>query len=310
MSNKKKIYSCDKCSKKFSELRYLQSHLKRTTPCNKKYKCDKCNKNFPSDRELTRHKNRITACVIEEIPVVSITNEENMCNLCGRTFSTSSNLKRHKKTVCNATVSPQRFEQLMNIVEQQQQTIQTLMANGGILPSAVTNNVTNNIQNNLYMNVTFCSFGNEDLSKLDTSKVMNLLRGQVKDFMSKMIEYIHASSDHPEYHNVFYDPVRKKAIVLVSISETELSWQTRDFREVSDILTDRLRDHVAPGNGPYFDLAMRDKDYDTSNNIINIAKHINWKTDESVEMNQNSLSKLSGDPNFVKNVKVEEITNM
>lgn len=157
------------------------------------------------------------------------------------------------------------------------------------------------------MNVTFCSFGNEGFSKLDTEKVMDLLRGQVKDFMSKMIEYIHASSDHPEYHNVFYDPIRKKAIVLVQISDTEMSWQTRDFREVSDILTDKLKDHIAPGNGPYFDMAMKVKDYDTSNNIINIAKHINWKTNESVEMNQNSLSKLAKNQTFMERVKVLDV---
>lgn len=198
----------------------------------------------------------------------------------------------------NQLLIDERQQDRQQILEMQQQLI-----SHGIPP--VTNNIT---VNNLYMNVTFCSFGNEDLTKLDTTKVMNLLRGQVKDFMSKMIEYIHTSSDHPEYHNVFYDPERKKAIVLVPISDTEMSWQTRDFREVSDVITDRIRNHVAPGNGPYFDLAMKDRDYDTSNNIINIAKHINWKTDESVNMNQTSLSKLASDPNFVKNVK--EITDM
>jgi hypothetical protein len=203
----------------------------------------------------------------------------------------------------------ERPDILFQLVEQNKKLMDLIEKNG--LGNQINNiTVNNNVQNNLYMNVTFCSFGNEDLTKLDTTKVMDLLRGQVKDFMSKMIEYIHTSSDHPEYHNVFYDPSRKKAIVLVPISETEMSWQTRDFREVSDVLTDRIKDHVAPGNGPYFDLAMKDRDYDTSNNIINIAKHINWKTDESVAMNQTSLSKLANDPNFTKNVKVEEITDM
>ena len=89
----------------------------------------------------------------------------------------------------------------------------------------------NNIQQNNYVNVTICSFGNEDFSKLNADKVMQLLRGLVKDFMSKMIEYIH--TDHPELHNVFYDPI-KKAIVFTRVSENEMSWQTKDFREVSD----------------------------------------------------------------------------
>ena len=73
-------------------------------------------------------------------------------------------------------------------------------------------------------------------------------------------------------------------------------------------MTDQIRDHVAPGNGPYFDMEMKVRDYDTSNNIINIAKHINWKTDESVEMNQKSLSKLAKNNDFMDQVSIQENT--
>lgn len=52
---------------------------------------------------------------------------------------------------------------------------------------------------------------------------------------------------------------------------------------------------------------MKDRDYDTSNNIINIAKHINWKTKEAVEMNQISLSKLANDQNFINQVQIQEL---
>ena len=52
-----------------------------------------------------------------------------------------------------------------------------------------------------------------------------------------MIEHVHANPDHPEFHNVFYDPVREKAIVFAPISDTEMSWQSREFCEVSADLT-------------------------------------------------------------------------
>ena len=40
---------------------------------------------------------------------------------------------------------------------------------------------------------------------------------------------------HKDLHpsNVFYDPEREKAIVFAPISDTEMSWQSRDFREIS-----------------------------------------------------------------------------
>lgn len=298
-------YKCEKCERTFIEERFLTKHLNRKTPCDKTFPCSKCGKVFKEERMLNNHLDRKNPCVPDSIPVVTIDNLENKCHYCGKTYSNVYNLKRHVST-CDKDrnmiyVMEKLLEKQQNAFSEQINQLQQQLISHGIAP--VTNNITNNVQQNLYMNVTICSFGNEDLSQLDTSKVMQLLRGHVKDFMSKMIEYIHANPEHPELHNVFYDPVRKKAIVLVPISETEMSWQTRDFREVSDILTDRIRNHVAPGNGPYFDLAMRDKDYDTSNNIINIAKHINWKTDESVEMNKTSLGKLANDIHFMNQVQ-------
>ena len=303
-------YQCPDCEKTFSEERYLNRHIKSKT-CTKQFICTKCNKNFSSAYNLRSHLKRKTACIPETIPIINSESDENKCVYCGKCYSSSYNLKRHSSSCPmknNQTAFMEIMLKHMDKIEKENTSLREQLSNQ--VQTVVNNNNTVNIQQNNYMNVTICSFGNEDLSKLDTSKVMQLLRGQIKDFMSKMIEYIHANPEHPERHNVFYDPVRKKAIVLVPISETELSWQTRDFREVSDSLTDKIRDHVAPGNGPYFDLAMKDKDYDTSNNIINIAKHINWKTDESVEMNQNSLTTLTKNQSFMDQVQVQEpLTN-
>ena len=304
MKTENKPYSCIDCGRSFSQERYLKQHSQRKNACTTKFVCGKCGKEFTNASNLKIHENRTTPCIVEQIPVISANNTENKCHICGNTYSTPSSLKRHQKEVCSKDKS--KIDQLITLVMELKEENKMLRQNGIVSP--VTNNVTvNNVQQNLYMNVTICSFGNEYLSKLDTGKVMSLLRGHVKDFMSKMIEHIHANPDHPEFHNVFYDPVRKKAIVLAPISDTEMSWQTRDFREVSDILTDKIKDHVAPGNGPYFDLAMKDRDYDTSNNIINIAKHINWKSEEAIEMHKHSLGKLANSQSFMDQVRVQEI---
>jgi Zinc finger, C2H2 type len=308
MSNKPKIvkYPCKKCNRKFSELRYLQRHLKRKTPCTETFICAKCNKSFRNKQELTRHGNRITSCAIEEVPVVSTTNEENCCHICGKSYATPSNLRRHQKEVCNTTANPQVIQQLLSTCAKQQEFIQTLVEGGAISP--VTNNVTvNNVQNNnLYVNVTICSFGSEDLSRLDTNKVMNLIKNNTGNFIPKMIEHVHANPNTPENHNVFFDPVRGKAIVFAPISASENSWQVREIREVSDLLTERFIDHIRPMNGPYFNQAAQAKDYDASNGILHIVNNTDWKTDEVLEQNKGALTTVSKNQGFLEIVDVME----
>ena len=83
--------------------------------------------------------------------------------------------------------------------KQQQETIQTLISGKQTTPVDNSTNITvNNIQQNMYVHVPICSFGNEDLSRLDSDKVMNLLKGQVKDFLPNMVKHVHSNPDHPE----------------------------------------------------------------------------------------------------------------
>ena len=197
---------------------------------------------------------------------------------------------------------------IMRLVEQNQQLMQALISNGMTVPQNVTNitnnnNITNNVQNNLYLNVTICCFGTEDLTKLDTEKVLNLVRNHSQDFIPKMIEYVHANPEMPEYHNVFFDKNRGKAIVFGPISDEKQSWQAKDIKEISDQLTDKIQKHMDPREGPYFNLAMQSKDSNASNNIIKIAHHVDWKTPEILEQNKESLSKLAKNRQFVELVK-------
>ena len=308
-----KPFVCSKCNNGFKQKEHLEKHLNRVNACDATYICNKCGKSFDSDSILKRHLNRKTPCSIEEIPVITNNNEENRCHLCNKTFATASSLKRHQKNVCN-TSNPQISQQIINLLlekdqqrdEREKKLLEIIEKNG--LSSTINNNTTNitNVQQNIYMNVTICCFGDEDLSRLDKNKVMELLKNHEKDFMSKMIEYIHANPDMPELHNVFYDPIKNKAIVFAPISENEKSWQSCDFKIASEKMTQQIKEHVMPGNGPYFDMAMKEKDYDTSNAIIRIAKHTNWNTPETLEQNRNVLSKLINDKNFRNLVELLE----
>ena len=165
-------------------------------------------------------------------------------------------------------------------------------------------NSTTNIINNMYMNVTICNFGNEDLSKLDQQGVINLLKGQVEDFMHRMIEYIHANPKHPEFHNVFYDPVRKKVLVFKQNADNQLTWQFDDIDNVSKLLTNKIKDHIHPLNGPYFN-SLAKADVETANKIPQILC-ANWETPEVIEGTKECLTKVAKNKGFMDQVSVLE----
>ena len=156
------------------------------------------------------------------------------------------------------------------------------------------------------MNVTICSFGNEDLSKLDSKKVMELLKYHAKDFVPKMIEHVHANPELPEFHNVFYDPEHGKAIVFTPISDNEQSWKMRDFAEVSAELTAKIKEYVRPGLGPYFDMAMKVRDTETGNAIIRIVNEVDWNTDEFLGKNMEVLMEVKKNNGFLELVDITE----
>ena len=314
MSNKskafKKSFQCNKCRREFKARHHLDNHLRRKTPCDKIFKCFKCHKIFSNGSELKRHQNRVTSCVPESVPVITNNNEENRCHYCGNEYANTYNLKRHQKT-CSVMKNPEILITLVNeqkkMIETQSQMLQSFISNQS--PQTIINgdvNIQNNVENNLYLNVTICSFGNEDLSRLDAAQVMNLIKNHAQDFVPKMIEHVHANPDLPEFHNVFYDPNREKAIVFAPISASEKSWQVQDFREVSAQLTKKIKEHVRPGAGPYFDQAMKVRDIETSNTIINIVNEVNWETEEILDKNRGSLSKVSKNKGFLELVTVKD----
>jgi Zinc finger, C2H2 type len=305
-------FICDKCGSGFKEDRHLKQHLKRKTPCTKKYICQKCGKPFVSASKLRVHKNRVTPCVPDEVPIITADNNENRCHLCNKTYSTKYALQRHQVDVCNTAANPQRMDQIMQLLLQNQTELTELRSENKMLrttqsPTVINNNTLNHtVNNNLYVNVTLCSFGSEDLSRLDTAKVMGIIKNHAADFIPKMIEHVHANPDMPEYHNVFFDPVRGKALVFVPIAGGKQSWQMKDIREVSATLADKFMEHVRPGAGPYFDQAMQAKDSETSNGIIRIVSNTKWNTEDIIEQNQGVLTNVSKNKGFLDLVELME----
>ena len=315
-------YICQFCQKQFSNDKFYKKHIDDAI-CTKKHICKKCNAEFATAYSMRRHAKIKTPCAPNTIPVINMNTSNNRCMYCGKSYASVYSLRRHKET-CSTKNNPSILLQLLaekdkvlaekdKVLAEKDKVIslQQQLMNNGINPmvtnhpTVINNNVTvNQVNQNLYVNVTICSFGQEDLSRLDTSKVMKLLKGQIKDFMPKMIEHVHANPEHPEYHNVYYDPQREKAIVFAPISATEMSWQSRNFSEISADITKKIKEYIRPGSGPYVDMAMQDKDTETSNKIILLANEVDHSSEAAIEKHKGSLSKVTKNQGFLEQVSV------
>ena len=295
------VYTCDKCNKTFTDQKYLKQHINKRIPCDKVHDCHKCKKHFTTAQQLRNHLKRKNPCVPDEVPIVEVEQAETKCKFCGNVYYSKYTLKRHM-TTCNIKNDTSI---LIEMVEKLSHQVNALHQNQQV--STQINNTNNNltINNNLYVNVTICSFGNEDLSKLDQQGVINLLKGQVEDFMPRMIEYIHANPNHPEYHNVFYDPVRGKALVFRQNQNKQLTWQFENIENISKLITSKIKDHIHPLNGPYFNSLTKEKDTDTANKIPQILC-TNWETPIIVEETKESLSKVTKNKEFMNLVEIDE----
>ncbi len=280
-------HTCDNCNKSFSTKGYLKKH-KNSKSCVNSNNCPKCGKEFASKGNLNKHLRKKVNCIPDAIPVIIGNNEENKCHMCGKTYASASNLRRHQDA-CNVKNNP---DVLIQLVEQNKKLMGIIEKNGFI--NQVNNITINNTQNNLYMNVTIVPFGDEDYSKLDVDKVMDLVKNHSSEFMPKMIENIYANPNRPEYHNVVYDKQRKMAIKFTAISADTKTWIGTDAKAISDQITSKIRTYMHPLNSPYYNSAVKDLDYETANQVINIAT----SGEDTFEKNLESLEILSKNEQF------------
>ncbi len=301
-------YICNLCNASFTAERYLTRHTKAKT-CEKQHVCNKCQKEFTTAQNLRSHMQRKVPCVPDAVPVINADNANNTCKYCGKTYANRFSLDRHVKT-CNM----KNDNSLGNLLLRQEmaelkQQVHALQQNQQ--PVVINNNNTINIDNsqNLYANITICSFGSEDLAKLDQQGVIDLLKGRVDNFMTGMIDYIYANSKYPQFHNIFYDPTRKKVLFLGKTLDNNLIWQFADIERVSKIITDKIKDYIHPLNSPYYNLLAQNKDTETANKIPQIL-HKNWETPEMVEGTKACLSKITKNESFMNQITIHPIEDV
>lgn len=208
-------------------------------PCYKKYVCNKCSHYFRDSTGLQKHLDRLTSCIPNEIPVIIDDNSENRCQFCNKTFATKSSLTRHQK-ICD---KPANLAHIMSLVQAKMEAKvdaavaakMEQMQGTGNTPTIVVNN---NAQN-LYVGNNLCVFGEEDYTLLDQTKMQRLLLDEPEKFVPGVIREIHANSDFPQYHNVFYEPKTEKTMVFARtmVNGIEVTtWVLKEIAAVSKIL--------------------------------------------------------------------------
>lgn len=213
-------------------------------------------------------------------------------------------IKQTKELVESNVKMNERFQNqqsTLNTHIEQHQNLQTNTLNNN-------NNMTQN--NNIYVNIDTCDFGNEDLSKLDKMEVLRIIQNHdTKEFIPKMIEYLHTNPQFPEYHNIYYDEQKDKVLVFNSDQ-----WIEMDLMGISEQLGSRFIKFISPAEGSTIinsaNLLENNTDSDCQNKLLEIVVDYSNKTidmNELAEMNRVVLSRVLLSPNFKE--KIRMITN-
>lgn len=151
MSYQKVQYICLRCDSSFDNYRYnLIKHLHRKNPC-------KCNNFYFSQEHLIDllNNNKYNDFYDE-----MINNDKCQCPDCLKIMH-KNNLKRHSKT-CKKNVNNIKSN---NNDEKQYNIINNITNNNN------NNNITNNTNNGVINNIIINNFGDEDISKIDFTKL-------------------------------------------------------------------------------------------------------------------------------------------
>ena len=85
LKKKKKFsFKCNKCNKKFENVKDLQDHRKEESSCETSFKCDECGKTFRNQNQLNVHEKR---------------HEKFECEECGNEYNFEGLLEKHNEAV-------------------------------------------------------------------------------------------------------------------------------------------------------------------------------------------------------------------
>ena len=182
------------------------------------YKCDLCKKVFKKKYAADSHANRKNPCNKQDII-------DRTCFDCGKVYYDKYYAKDHRLKCKSKKESKKESKNKMNKIKN---TNNINITNNN---TNNTMNITNNNNNNIY-NINIKPFG---------KNCDDINQKEVIDFLSKgcmciemIIEKVHFSGDHPEYHNVYISNYRSGMALIFDGN----NFVTINKQEIIDTLCD------------------------------------------------------------------------
>ena len=236
-----KIYKCPTCSKEFNKKCNFDDHVyNRKKPCN------------------------VKLVIIENsnLLVGDINNKSNIfCEFCNKEFSRKDSLNRHLNNFCkqkktNNEVNEMKefcikildelkeYKNELNILKEQKQS--TTITNNDQSQNINNNISNNNVSNNNNVinsnnNITVVQFGQEDINKLDLSKLMEVyLKSTGGNIIANMLKYINLNPEHPEFNSIYMSDLARE---IVKIHDGK-KFVSKKFKIIKDLIINKVSGNI------------------------------------------------------------------
>lgn len=172
--------------------------------------CQYCDKPFKHKTSLSRHINQkrcpyLKSKKMSESKLVALTNE----------------IIALKETVKELQAQIKQYQTQLAVADLPQGNV--------VIDQSVNYTTTNVTVNNIIV------FGNEDLSKLDSKKIYQLLMQGASAYIPGAIKELHNNDDYPQYKNIMYDPKTNKILKCVGGD-----WVAEDGPAMAEILAQKV----------------------------------------------------------------------
>lgn len=193
------------------------------------YECANCSKIFKNKRGL---KNHINNKVCEKI-------KKYICDYCNKEYTKAAILWNHKKKFCKKLINIESDTTtiLMNEIKGMKNEMEIMKIKlENTTPNIINNNTNinnvNNVNNVINFNV-LAEFGKEDLNKLSSADLLNVL-SQGSMAINMLVEKMHFNINLPENHNIYFSNLKDK----YGSTYNGIDWITRHKDDIIDTLFD------------------------------------------------------------------------